>query len=853
MDEDDPRTDHQETGIPGSAAGGHDGEGADLRAAQGAQVGNYNAQINIFGGVPIHPDSGPDPDEAFATRYRDYVARAFDQFEFFGVDPLGIPRRHAFGRGYFAPTLVRHDPASGSPASAGERADRALAPLRRVVVRGVAGSGKSTLLRWLGWQAANAAPADEPPPIPFLVELARYADANLPDLEQLIADRLRPEIPVGWVSRMLTAGRVLLLLDGLDEVRPRERAKVESWLQEHLDLNETIRCVVSTRPSVVAEQRWVDEGFLRFDLLPMSRYSIERFVRGWHGIAREDYPADTPSDRDARKWLTACENNLLKTLANRPALGGMSANPLLCGLLCALYREGEHLPENRKDVYDAALDLLMVRWPILRRRRRNTDREYLGYTDGHGGHETDITIDVRLNSQELQKLLQRLAYWMVTNQERVLDRETAPRRVRSSMAGLREDDPDQVLQYLAHECGLLRELPDRSLQFLHRTFRDHLAAKEVVDEENINLMLERADRPHWHDVVVMAGAHARPKERANMLRRLVERADGERALRETFVLLASAILEQAPVLPTDQPEVRDLVDKAVRGLIPPRTANAAAKLADVGPLVLDLLPDPDKLTDDEQVLVVRTLAGIAAGANPANAVDRIQRLMEHAPRHLAKRMIEQLLMVWGRRGDYESYARDVLSEIPFGGYPVSLQNPRRSEHVGHLKTITNLILREDSGSLAPVATLPSLRWLRLVRNTRVLLDGLEGARSLRVLELHACSAMLESRPIDLSPITRMSLHRVKISGFPTKVDLTGLAGARLHSMSLSGGALRDDVTLPAGLHVRHLTLLARGRSRVDFSQVRGVRSLTTDRAPDNDELAAQPELQRLVVVTPEPV
>jgi hypothetical protein len=108
-------------------------------------------------------------------------------------------------------------------------------------------------------------------------------------------------------------------------------------------------------------------------------------------------------------------------------------------------------------------------------------------------------------------------------------------------------------------------------------------------------------------------------------------------------------------------------------------------------------------------------------------------------------------------------------------------------------------------------------------------------------------------PFDLSPITRMSLHRVKISGFPTKVDLTSLGGARLHSMSLSGGALQDDVTLPAGLHVRHLTLLARGRSRVGFSQVRDVQNLTTDRTPDNDELATQPELQRLIVVTPEPV
>lgn len=781
--------------------------------------------------MPIYAD----PDEAFAARYRDFVAQEFDQFEFFGVDPLGVRRRQPFDRGYYAPTLV-----PAELGSAGERADRALAPLPRVVVRGVAGSGKTTLLRWLGWLAATAEPADEPRPIPFLLELGRHIGATLPGLEQLVAERLRPEMPTDWVSRMLTAGRVVLLLDGLDEVPAQEREEVESWLREHLFLGRDVRCVVSTRPSVVAERSWVDQGFHRFDLLPMSRYSIERFVRGWHGTARDNYPGDNASDREARVWLVDCEANLLKSLANRPALGGMSANPLLCGLLCALHRDGEHLPENRKGVYDAALHLLMVRWPNLRRRRSHA--EHID-SDRNGGRETAVALD----SQELQKLLQRLAFWMVTNQEQVLDRETAPNRVHASMAGLRQDDPHRVLQYLAHESGLLHELPDRSLQFLHRTFRDHFAAKEVIDEDNINLMLELADRPHWHDVVVMAGAHARPKERARMLRDLLDRAGRESANLQVFVLLASAILEQAPVLPSDQPEVRALVENAVRDLIPPQSAAAADKLADAGPLVLYLLPDPDELTSDERVLAVRAVAGIAAGANPSNAVEWILRLMERAPRPLVRQMIEVLLMVWGRRGDYESYARDVLAEIPFGGYLVSLQNPRRIDHIGYLTSITNLTLREDFWSLTPVAALPSLRWLRLVRNTRVDLEPLEQARSLRVLGLRACSAVFERRPIDLSPLARMSLRRLSISGPQTKVELAGLAGVRLHSLSLSGGALKDDVALPVGLEVRHLRLLARGR-RIDFSSVRGLRSLIIDRTPAEDELAAHPELQRVIVV-----
>lgn len=328
----------------------------------------------------------------------------------------------------------------------------------------------------------------------------------------------------------------------------------------------------------------------------------------------------------------------------------------------------------------------------------------------------------------------------------------------------------------------------------------------MVDEENINLMLERADRPHWHDVVVMAGAHARPKERAAMLRELVQRSSSEQANRETFVLLATAILEQAPVLPSDQPEVRALVNGAVQGLIPPKSTTAAERLADVGALVLDLLPELESLSDDQQVLLVHTLAGIAASPNPSNAVEWILRLVRRAERPLAKRVIEQLLQLWGRRGDYESYARDVLGDIPFGGYEVSLQNPRRIEHVGYLRTITNLVLREDSGSLKQVATLPDLRWLRLVRNIRVSLTQLEGAPSLRMLHLQACSAVSDSRPVDLTPVGRMSLHRLEISGFPTKVDLQS-ERSDPHSESVSVGnshaadsAFTQCAHMPTGGH-----------------------------------------------------
>ncbi|HEV2779967.1 MAG TPA: NACHT domain-containing protein [Actinophytocola sp.] len=765
-----------------------------------------------------------DPDEAFADRYREFMVRTLDGFEFFGVDPRGVPRRHSFERGYVALTLNQRDLGDDATVTAGARADQALRNHRRALVRGVAGSGKSTLLRWLG---ANI---DEPATVPVLLELGRYADGQPPDLAEAVAAPLRPRMPAGWMHRMLAGGRVLLLLDGLEEVRPRERSHLEQWVEHHLAVYPDTRCVVTTRPSVVAEQWWADRGFQRFDLLPMSRHSIDKYVHGWHEMARDDHPEGS----DARESLHHTERRLLATLSNRPALRGMSANPLLCGLLCALHMDrGEHLPENRKQVYDAALDLLLSRWPAMRRQYLRT-----------GTPETHIpTEDVALSKEEQEKLLQRLAFWLVTNLEPVLTPEDAKDRMPSFMSGLRseDEDPERVLRYLAHESGLLRELPSRSLEFLHRTFRDHLAAKEVVDEAYFGLMLDNADKPHWHDVVVMAGAHARPTERQRILLTLLERGKADHEHREALYLLAAAILEQATVLPADSQHVRNRVTEAMAELIPPRTPGAADQLAAAGEFVLDLLPGPGGLTAWQSALVVRAAARIAAQWNPPGAVEKILQFTANP----STGVINELLEPWGRLGDYEKYARDVLSEIDFRRFTVDLQNGRRIEHIGHLRTITNLVLRNDMRDLTPLADLPELRRLTLRDNMMTTLDPLTRSASLRVLVLDRCSSLADARPVDLSPLAGIpGLRRLVISGITSKVDLASLAGVRLDSL-----ALRGSVALPAGLHVRHLTLSSAAR-RMKLAGVHGIRSIILDWAPDDDELAmlaGLPDLRRLVL------
>lgn len=707
--------------------------------------------------------SPPYPDDEFLAHYLDYIVRTLDRFEFFAVDRHGLERSHSFSSGYVPLTLSLRDP-SDRTVTVGARADQALADCDRALVRGVAGSGKSALLRWMAVQVARSRPdlVDvSTATVPFLVELNRFPDGQIPELAQLLPRALTEQMPDGWMARMLDTGRAFLLLDGLDEVPPRARKGVEDYVSELSGTHPRVRYVVTTRPSAVAELWWVDRGFQRFDLLSMSRHSVEEYVHGWHQVARDDYPHDTETGIQARQQLESRERDMLETLANRSTLRSMAANPLLCGLLCALHLlHHGHLPEVRKEVYDKAVELL-----LLRRERRSEFSD----NDGSGYPRTEV----KLTTEERLKILQRLAYSMVKNREQLLSRESAEQRVGEFMPGLRNDreDPVRVLENLVVHSGLLRDQRDRSLQFVHRTFRDHLAAKEVLAVQDLNLLLQSADKDHWHDVVVMAGAHARPTEVEMMLSSLLARGQAERQHRDRLYLLAAAILEQVSVLPPgNAPRTRSKVAEAITELIPPRSISAADQLALAGPFVLDLLPGPEALTSKEAALVVRTVARIADRWDPPGAVEKILRFT--ATR--SEEVLTQLIEAWGRCADYEYYARTVLAEVDFRGFLVDLQSDRRVAHVNHLTSITTLRVRNNVTDLTPLTELPELRYLELENNDFVDLGRLVGCEKLHTLRLDQCSSMAGAAPIDLSPLRQLRLDELIISGLLTRVDLRSL-------------------------------------------------------------------------------
>ncbi|MEW2388992.1 NACHT domain-containing protein [Streptomyces venezuelae] len=592
-------------------------------------------------------------DAEFEVAYAQEVVRQHGWLTIVGVDFANAPDRWPLEDTYLS---LQAEESSGGPATGaggGQQrtvllADRALEGHERVLLRGVAGSGKTTLVQWLAVDAARDGAR-----VPFVLPVRRFAREGFPapdDFLHAVRHPLADQAPEGWVVRTLLAGRALLLVDGIDEAPEETRGALRDQLRRLLRIFSGTACLVTSRPSAVedgwlSQERLAEEGFTELSLAPMSRDQVTHFIRDWHTAAMGDEQCREQRDRDALKEY---EQRLLHSVRIYRELRRLATNPLMCGLICALNRDRSgSLPKGRKELYDAALEMLL--------QRRDPERDVL-YAD-----------DVRLQQGARELLLRKLAHAMLAEglselpRSRVIDvlNGALPAIPSARAAG----DGEKIFRHLLHRTGLLREQAGVSVDFIHRTFQDYLAAKEIVARGRLNALVDHAHQPEWEEVIRMSAAHARPDECAAFLERLLAAAPG---LRRPHVnhrrLMAAACLEHVSEL---DPAVQELVHRRTKNLLRPTTEQGARSLGWVGPIVLEQLPDPEQVPGDQQALL---LAITATRVQEDAAIDYLARLRGRSS--LAIRT--ELARPW-RHFDTERYAREIIAHLDPAGlyFPVS--------------------------------------------------------------------------------------------------------------------------------------------------------------------------------------
>ncbi|MEU6243661.1 NACHT domain-containing protein [Streptomyces sp. NPDC047024] len=698
------------------------------------------------------PDS---QDRDFETRYLDYLAKKHGKLTIYGIDLTNSPGRWPLDSAYLSLEAVRHDSeplgsAFGTAPATSVRvpADEALAAHDRVLLRGVAGSGKTTLVQWLTVSAATGPTgrmAHLSGRIPFVLPLrtlTRHGD-RLPAPARFLGavgcplDGAQPD---GWECRVLTAGRGLVLIDGLDEVPEPERERARAWLRDLADTFPGNHWLVTSRPSAVGDEWLAEDGFTELVLSAMSPSDVASFIRRWHRAAETGVPEED-------ELLAAYRDQLLDAVRTKPDLGRLATNPLMCGLICALHRDRRgYLPHGRKELYESALSMLLTR----------RDRE------------RDMAVPELSEEPQLQ-LLQRLAYWLIRNGRTELDRDRAESIIAETLpavpAASALGDAASVLRHFLVRTGLLLTPAPDTLHFVHRTFQDFLGARAAVEAGDFGLLSEHACDDQWSDVIRMAVAQARPRERAELLSLLASNPD------KRAHLLAMACLEHATEL---DPSIRLKVQNLARKLLPPRTVEEAKELAVAGPLVLELLPGPEGLSDREAEAVTVTAALVGTDA----AVPLLKRYADHPSSWVRF----HLMRAWDRF-DPIGYADEVLARLDTRDSFIRVSSPETLRALPRLGASHGL-------TCTGAHTLPDI--------VRVL------PKSVRRIDVSENPLIQDLRPL----VPLGSLDHISLTGCPGVADLSplahlGLTGLYLHSVGQISGLDRlttlRDLTLPSKL------------------------------------------------------
>ncbi|MBT9317266.1 NACHT domain-containing protein [Leptothoe spongobia] len=346
-----------------------------------------------------------------------------------------------------------------------------------LMILGGPGAGKSTFLRRIGLEALKPKHGKlDNPCIPVFIELKQFTENNI-NLENKISEEFEicgfPEAE-RFTSNALSQGKLLILLDALDEVPTSNLYDVLVHIKNFVDKYNNNRFIASCRSAAYYN------SYLNFSDFSMTEFDdsqIEFFLHKWF---QEECDK---TDKIAQKcWeiLQKPENSGAKELAH---------TPLLLTLLCFVYAGSQNLPKNRASLYDEALDLLMNKWLVEKRVQRNPI-----YQDLNPPIEKAMLSEIAYKGFEEDRFF--------FSEREVVDRITA--FLRENLNAPKHLDGEKILNSIEIQQGILVKRAHNIHSFSHSSFQEYLTAQYIDDHRQIkNIVSKHLTDSRWGDVFLL--------------------------------------------------------------------------------------------------------------------------------------------------------------------------------------------------------------------------------------------------------------------------------------------------------------------------------------------------------------
>jgi predicted NACHT family NTPase len=376
---------------------------------------------------------------------------------------------------------------------------RAVEIYSKLRVLGKPGSGKTTFLQYLAIQCNRNSFATNR--VPVFITLRDFADESTAADDFNLLNYLQEEFFTSGVSdplvleTLLREGRVLLLLDGLDEMPHAACRAVVREIRRLAEKYPKNLFVVTCR---TAETPFNLGRFTTVETAAFTQNQIVAFAQKW-------FTTFTRTNiLEARERATQFIDKL--NLPENASLRSLTVTPLFLHLACWIFHRQSKFPTKRSEFYKQCLDLLLSQW------------------DKTKGVERD-NIYQKFSLPQKLKLLSHIAAVTFEQGEFLFEQHAIEQHISDYLQSLPDAsiEPEElqlesagILKAIELQHGLLTEQARGIFSFSCVAFQEYFTARMIVATHNLQASNQALEQlvshltdPRWREVFLLTAAMLR--------------------------------------------------------------------------------------------------------------------------------------------------------------------------------------------------------------------------------------------------------------------------------------------------------------------------------------------------------
>jgi predicted NACHT family NTPase len=370
---------------------------------------------------------------------------------------------------------------------------QAIETYSKLRVLGKPGVGKTTFLQHLaiGCNVGVFAPNF----VPIFITLRNFAEESRTNRDYSILNYIRTEFIKSEISdpsaieTLLDAGRILLLLDGMDEILKDKSNAVLKEIRLFSDKYYKNKFVVTCR---VASQKLQLRGFTDVEIAPFTQEQIIAFAQKWFvAFTKTNKKAGQAESVQFIQKLDLPENWQFRRLV---------VTPLFLHLACWVFHSQEKFPTKRTEFYKEGLDLLLGKWDEARGIER--DEIYQGFL---------LPQKLKLLSQIAAATFERGQYFF---EQRVVEQYIEDYISHLTAVPVEPIElqlqSEAALKAMEAQHGLLVERSRGVFSFSYLAFQEYFTARNIVASYNLEALKQALEGlvshiidPHWHEIFLL--------------------------------------------------------------------------------------------------------------------------------------------------------------------------------------------------------------------------------------------------------------------------------------------------------------------------------------------------------------